>query len=218
MKKLLAMILVAIMLFSLASCVSVSVEEDVGGAKSETETKKETEKETKPEKETETKPATETVEKPDETDPPETDEIDIDDYLGDEVQFHGIAFRVPIGFKKYEESGVNLYVPNDYPVHSDNISLSLGNEKFEDFNEGDYLAQIKQLGEIDDFDFEKYDEDGYKYAVISYYLTISNIEMYQDVIVYFKDNESVTLAYTYVSDEYYDYLDASYYSCYLYTE
>ncbi len=194
MKKLIAIIIVAVLALSLVSCVSIKIEKDDG-------TKTESTKETKAPKETkaETEPETEP-----ETDEPETDEPETDEPDDDIITIGRVYFSLPAGFKTMTSNGILYVVPDDYPVHSDNAACTINNDSFNDYPDDDIIEMFREAfgDSIKDISIYRDKIDSIEYIAVSYLFDIGTGDYYEQYnCSFFFDDETVNIALTSVTGE-----------------
>ena len=120
-----------------------------------------------------------------------------------------LTITVPEGFKESPQSAdnVKVYVPGDWPVHSDNISISFVNQAD---NPANYTsASLRQLienslqTEVTGYKFSKDKVDGADRVTASYNVVVNGISMDQEMIVYLIGKKStVSVTFTSVSGEF----------------
>ena len=223
MKKIIALILALIMALSLASC-SVSIEKDTGTS-TETEKTSDTKKAPDTTNTPDTTKAPDTTNAPVTTEEPESDLPDIDDdfdpedYLDrlvDAYDFYGVSVPIPEGFKQQPNGDMVMLIPEDYPAHSDSITMNLGNDNYDTITEEAMKNTLKAAGTVSDFEFYKdviEFDDGTSLPYIEMFYTIEmmGVEMFQINFTAFYEDRSVTVVYTMVSEDYFELLEASYY-------
>ncbi len=229
MKKITALLLALVIALSLASC-SVSIEKDTGTS-TETERTPDTKKapETTKAPDTTESPDTtnapETTEEPETTKEPETDLPDIDDdfdpedYLDrlvDAYDYYGLSIPIPAGFTQKANGDMVMLVPEDYPAHTDNITLIVGNDNYDAITADAMKSALESAGDVSDFQFTKdtinfTDGTSLPYIEMFYTYKINNVEMFQINFTVYYEDRSVTAVYTMVSEDYFELLEASYY-------
>ena len=134
-----------------------------------------------------------------------------DSFKGFEVTVLDLTITVPEGFKESPQSAdnVKVYVPGDWPAHSDNISISFVNQAD---NPANYTsASLRQLienslqTEVTGYKFSKDKVDGADRVTASYNVVVNGISMDQEMIVYLIGKKStVSVTFTSVSGEFDD--------------
>ena len=129
-----------------------------------------------------------------------------------DITYEGITISIPASFKKMMQDSVTMYVPNDYPQHSDNIALS--HSELDYYNSYTESA-VKSLLEttfntnITNYRFKKDKDGSINRVTFSYTVTVNGIQMDQESITYFIGNGSVNIAFTDVTSTYSDDFAAS---------
>ncbi|MBO4362765.1 MAG: hypothetical protein J5912_00095 [Clostridia bacterium] len=128
---------------------------------------------------------------------------------GTRVTFLDLTITVPEGFQKSSMStdGCTVYVPGDWPLHSDNISITFTSEAGSADN---YTSEnIKQMleetlkTEVTNYKFSKDKVEGADRVSASYNVVVNGISMDQEMLIYIIGKKSmVSVTFTNVSGEF----------------
>ena len=127
---------------------------------------------------------------------------------GERYSYNGVSILIPDGFNITDGSTV-LITPPDYPVHSDNVSMSYSADKISDYTEESLKTLLSAMfGDIKNFELEKGQIQGVDAASMSFDVSFNGVEMSMVQIAVFLKEKTVNITFTIVSGDYNDALIA----------
>lgn len=116
-------------------------------------------------------------------------------------EFEGVSFVIPEDFEE-NEMGVlsaKMFTHKEYPKYSDNITVeSVEGVTMSDYNE-DVIRQMYQIINTESLDivyFEKFNMDGYSYAIAETNVTAMGVEMNARIYTFDIDGKLVMISFT----------------------